>query len=210
VRPIRCRYSITSRSANTNAYSTSSGAKSWHVGVVQHTRIAPARLIPGGLRGIGSFAHSDFRFWPAKTTRDSRIAKIAWGGGPKALSKNSNRYLKMLPSPHPSWGPYALTLLTKILKVIRSFKPSQRRSPKLPQSPLLTKLTCGYKPKDTATTAPVSGHLKPEAGRSPAIPWPDLGCAYRNADVDQNRVPNNLLVNEPSLSTQGIGGSCGR
>ena len=34
--------------------------------------------------------------------------------------------------------------------------------------------------------------------------------AYRNAHVDQNKVPNNLLVNEPSLSTQGIGGSCGR
>ncbi len=34
--------------------------------------------------------------------------------------------------------------------------------------------------------------------------------AYRNADVDQNKVPNNLLVNEPSLSTQRIGGSCGR
>jgi hypothetical protein len=34
--------------------------------------------------------------------------------------------------------------------------------------------------------------------------------AYRNAHVDQNKVPNNLLVSEPSLSTQGIGGSCGR
>jgi hypothetical protein len=34
--------------------------------------------------------------------------------------------------------------------------------------------------------------------------------AYRNAHVDQNKVPNNLLVNEPSLSTQGTGGSCGR
>jgi uncharacterized glyoxalase superfamily metalloenzyme YdcJ len=39
--------------------------------------------------------------------------------------------------------------------------------------------------------------------------------AYRNAHVprrrvDQNEVPNNLLVNEPSLSTQRIGGSCGR
>jgi hypothetical protein len=34
--------------------------------------------------------------------------------------------------------------------------------------------------------------------------------AYRNAHVDQNKVPNNLLVNEPSLSTHGIGGSCGR
>jgi lipopolysaccharide export system protein LptC len=30
------------------------------------------------------------------------------------------------------------------------------------------------------------------------------------AHVDQNQVPNNLLVNEPSLSTQRIGGSCGR
>jgi hypothetical protein len=28
--------------------------------------------------------------------------------------------------------------------------------------------------------------------------------------VDQNKVPNNLLVNDPSLSTQGIGGSSGR
>jgi hypothetical protein len=35
---------------------------------------------------------------------------------------------------------------------------------------------------------------------------PDLLPAH----VDQNKVPNNLLVNEPSLSTQGIGGSCGR
>jgi hypothetical protein len=34
--------------------------------------------------------------------------------------------------------------------------------------------------------------------------------ANRNAHVDQNKVPNNLLVNEPSVSTQGIGGSCGR
>jgi hypothetical protein len=34
--------------------------------------------------------------------------------------------------------------------------------------------------------------------------------AYRNAHVDQNKVPKNLLVNEPSLSTQRIGGSCGR
>ena len=33
--------------------------------------------------------------------------------------------------------------------------------------------------------------------------------AYRNAHADQNKVPNNLLANEPSLSTQGIGGSCG-
>jgi hypothetical protein len=28
--------------------------------------------------------------------------------------------------------------------------------------------------------------------------------------IDQNTVPNNLLVNEPSLSTQRIGGRCGR
>ena len=28
--------------------------------------------------------------------------------------------------------------------------------------------------------------------------------------VDQNKVPNHLLVNEPSLSIQGIGGNCGR
>ena len=28
--------------------------------------------------------------------------------------------------------------------------------------------------------------------------------------VDQNKVPNNLLVNEPSLSIQGIGGRSGR
>ena len=27
---------------------------------------------------------------------------------------------------------------------------------------------------------------------------------------DQNKVPNNLLVSEPSLSTQRIGGRCGR
>jgi hypothetical protein len=42
---------------------------------------------------------------------------------------------------------------------------------------------------------------------------------YRNAHVDtpgrythvnQNKVPNHLLVNEPTLSTQGIGGSCGQ
>jgi putative ABC transport system substrate-binding protein len=37
-----------------------------------------------------------------------------------------------------------------------------------------------------------------------------LAHAYRNACVNQNKVPNHLLVNEPSLSTQGIGGSCGR
>jgi hypothetical protein len=30
------------------------------------------------------------------------------------------------------------------------------------------------------------------------------------APVDQNKVPNNLLVSEPSLSTQRIGGRCGR
>ena len=45
--------------------------------------------------------------------------------------------------------------------------------------------------------------------------------SYRNAHilrrivscdgwVDQNTVPNTLLVNEPSLSTQRIGGRCGR
>jgi len=28
-------------------------------------------------------------------------------------------------------------------------------------------------------------------------------------NVDQNKAPKNLLVNEPSLSTQGIGGSSG-
>ena len=33
---------------------------------------------------------------------------------------------------------------------------------------------------------------------------------YRDTHVDQNKVPNNLLVNEPSLSTQRIGGRCGR
>jgi hypothetical protein len=32
----------------------------------------------------------------------------------------------------------------------------------------------------------------------------------RNVYVDQNKAPNHLLVNEPSLSTHGIGGSCGR
>jgi hypothetical protein len=37
-----------------------------------------------------------------------------------------------------------------------------------------------------------------------------ISVAERSAHVDQNKVPNNLLVNEPSLSTQGIGGSCGR
>jgi hypothetical protein len=34
--------------------------------------------------------------------------------------------------------------------------------------------------------------------------------AYRNALVGQNQVPNNFLVNEPSLSTQRTGGRCGR
>jgi hypothetical protein len=38
----------------------------------------------------------------------------------------------------------------------------------------------------------------------------DMDERNRNAHVDQNKVPNNLLVNEPSLSTQEIGGSCGR
>jgi hypothetical protein len=33
---------------------------------------------------------------------------------------------------------------------------------------------------------------------------------FRNAHVDQNTVPNHLLVNEPPLSAQGIGGSCGQ
>jgi hypothetical protein len=33
---------------------------------------------------------------------------------------------------------------------------------------------------------------------------------YCDGWVDQNKVPNNLLVNEPSLSTQRIGGRCGR
>lgn len=39
-----------------------------------------------------------------------------------------------------------------------------------------------------------------------------FGTPVRTATphVDQNKVPNNLLVNEPSLSTQGIGGSSGR
>src|SRR5262249_27253041 len=34
-------------------------------------------------------------------------------------------------------------------------------------------------------------------------------CACRHA-IDQKKVPNNFLVNEPSLSTQGTGGRCGR
>jgi hypothetical protein len=29
------------------------------------------------------------------------------------------------------------------------------------------------------------------------------------ADFDQKEVPNSLLANEPSLSTQGTGGNCG-
>ena len=33
---------------------------------------------------------------------------------------------------------------------------------------------------------------------------------YQNKVFDQNKVPKNLLVKEPSLSAQGIGGSCGR
>jgi hypothetical protein len=39
-----------------------------------------------------------------------------------------------------------------------------------------------------------------------------FGTPVRTATphVDQNKVPNNLLVNEPSLSTQRIGGSSGR
>jgi hypothetical protein len=39
-----------------------------------------------------------------------------------------------------------------------------------------------------------------------------FGTPVRTATphVDQYKVPNNLLVNEPSLSTQGIGGSSGR
>jgi hypothetical protein len=32
---------------------------------------------------------------------------------------------------------------------------------------------------------------------------------YRDAHIDRNEVPNNFGVNEPSLSTQGIGCSCG-
>src|SRR5262245_28881091 len=32
----------------------------------------------------------------------------------------------------------------------------------------------------------------------------------QDANVDQNNVPNHLLVNEPCLSAQGIGGSCGQ
>jgi hypothetical protein len=34
--------------------------------------------------------------------------------------------------------------------------------------------------------------------------------AQASLDLDQNKVPKNLLVKEPSLSAQGIGGSCGR
>jgi hypothetical protein len=39
-----------------------------------------------------------------------------------------------------------------------------------------------------------------------------FGTPVRTATlhVDQNKVPNNFLVNEPSWSTQGIGGSSGR
>ena len=42
----------------------------------------------------------------------------------------------------------------------------------------------------------------------------ELGAGQRCAAIHsprlQSKVPNHLLVNEPSLSTQGIGGSCGR
>jgi hypothetical protein len=39
-----------------------------------------------------------------------------------------------------------------------------------------------------------------------------IGTPVRTATphVDQNRAPNNFLVNDPWWSTQGIGGSCGR
>jgi hypothetical protein len=44
------------------------------------------------------------------------------------------------------------------------------------------------------------------------LPWDgtsNCGTPLRTATPIQNTVPNNLLANEPSLSTQGIGGSCG-
>jgi hypothetical protein len=34
--------------------------------------------------------------------------------------------------------------------------------------------------------------------------------ATRNIRIHQNKAPNHLLVSEPALSTQGIGGSCGQ
>jgi hypothetical protein len=47
---------------------------------------------------------------------NSHSGKLPGSGGPTALSKKSNRYSKLVPSPLTNWGPYALTLLTKILK----------------------------------------------------------------------------------------------
>ena len=47
-------------------------------------------------------------------------------------------------------------------------------------------------------------------GSSPGITKKARPCVPLYAHADQNNVPNHLLANEPLLSTQEIGGSCGR
>jgi len=52
--------------------------------------------MPGGLGGSGSFALSDFRFSPAKMTRDSRIAN---GSNPRARRTRTRHIPKLYPIP---------------------------------------------------------------------------------------------------------------
>jgi hypothetical protein len=51
------------------------------------------------------------------------------------------------------------------------------------------------------------GRTKRAAIGAPGRSATPMSC---DGQVDQNKVPNILLVNEPSLSTQRIGGRCGR
>jgi hypothetical protein len=57
-----------------------------------------------------------------------------------------------------------------------------------------------------------AGALRGRQRGKPTTVISAFGTPVRTATphVDQNELPNNFLVNEPSLSTQGIGGSSGR
>jgi len=50
-----------------------------------------------------------------------------------------------------------------------------------------------------------------ERGEKPVLMDTDLekSTRYRDAHIDRTEAPNKFGVNEPSLSTQGIGCSCG-
>jgi hypothetical protein len=55
----------------------------------------------------------------------------------------------------------------------------------------------------------LSGASPQAVSVNPVVGAASLRCRGGEAGFDQKEVPNNLLANEPSLSTQGAGGNCG-